>query len=266
MEKNKKTIYLIACIGTLICVFIIIGLNFASIQPQNDPEPEKKQTEVSLDEVSGMSNLDFLSEEEKKQFAYSLREYIVSLDKAWPAKIEIYKKTNKENDTVEFYFQILDDQTYHACLYDTEKKSFTFYEKAEIEGITNKPTVAETPKQKEQESKPETSQQEPQSNSQEKPTQPEVVSQPVKITSATELLSYIPQSQFNALPKIITQHLKQKGISADGTQTIIDVATITPNSVGVQFSGWVTDATGTKQNLTIEYNSARSQFGIGVNL
>lgn len=269
--SDKKKLYGLVCIGAVACVVLVLALNFASIEPQEEDSQETQQTQISTDQISGMGNLDFLSDSQKQTFVRSLSDYVKSLDKTWPCKIEIYKKRTEQNNTIEFYFQLSDDGTYHACLFDKSKESFTFYSKNEIEGITNKPSVKTSETQTNQEEKTtedtsnaQNSQQKEQTQTQQ--SEPEVKSQPVNISNATALLNYIPEDQFLALPKIITQHLAQQGISADGQSTIIDLATITPSSVGVQFSGWIVDGQGTKQSLTIEYNTARRQFGIGINL
>ena len=271
---SKKTLYALACLGTLVCVAIIIGLNVATSNTQQTTvEAEYKQPEISLDEISGMSNLDFLNDDQKKEFARSFRDYIKSLDKTWPIKTEIYKKTVQKDQTIEFYLQLTDDKEYYACVFDKEKDSFSFYQKDEIDGVTNTPSTTTTQKETKEETKStDTTQQQTsttqtqQTQEQAQSTQEQTASQPIKISEATALLSYMPRAQFESLPSIITKYLKQQGINANGQATIIDAATITPNSVGVEFSGWVTDASGNKQNLTIEYNSSRAQFGIGINL
>lgn len=268
---TKKRTYLLLCIGIILGLVLIVSLNYCSAPSSNTlekPEVAQKET-ISTEKISGLNNLDFLSDEDKDNFISRLKDYTISIDKTWPVKITIFKLTNNLDNNIEFYFRYDTDNSYYACLYEKDKGDFAFYPKDDIQGITDEISVKKDEKSSSE--KPKVEERPTQAE-----TQPEVVqeapapqqkaSNPVRIDNATALLNYVPKSQFSALPDIITQHLKQKGITANGHNTIIDIETISPTGNKVQFSGWITDTSGSKLNLTIEYNQTSAQFGIGINL
>lgn len=85
---------------------------------------------------------------------------------------------------------------------------------------------------------------------------------PVKASESEKLAKKLPEKAAYYLPTVIENYLSKKGFTVDGTTATIDYPSIKKSSVGYALYGYVTDDSGDKHYLDMEWNTKKEKFGI----
>lgn len=85
---------------------------------------------------------------------------------------------------------------------------------------------------------------------------------PVKASDSEKLAKKLPEKAAYYLPTVIENYLAKKGFSVDGSTVTIDYSSIKKSSVGYALYGYVTDDSGEKHYLDMEWNAKKEKFGI----
>ncbi len=85
---------------------------------------------------------------------------------------------------------------------------------------------------------------------------------PVKASDSEKLAKKLPEKAAYYLPTVIENYLAKKGFAVDGSTATIDYSSIKKSSVGYSLYGYITDDSGDKHFLDMEWNAKKEKFGI----
>lgn len=254
-----------------------------------------------IDSVGNAKALEFMSDTDREAFAKALHSWMDQNGRTWPDGCSVASVKNQTTSTAEIYVK-LGDGTYICCAWVAGTANpFVFDSSNESEalgaGTSHSGSASSSAAQQQGTESAETATQGssapsgtgtssgsaaagsasgPSSassgsssssgsgSSESTGKTPSNTSSPIKASDTDALMRKLPQKAAYYLPTVTENWLAGKGISATGSEAVVDGSTIAKGGVGYTFSGYVKDRSGTVRSLEWEWNESRQQYGMSL--
>ncbi len=252
-----------------------------------------------IDSVGNAKALEFMSDTDREAFAKALHSWMNQNGRTWPDGCSVASVKNQTTSTAEIYVK-LGDGTYICCAWVAGTANpFVFDSSNESEalgaGTSHSGSASSSAAQQQGTESAETATQgssapsgtgsasasgstggsgssgasgssggSGSSSSESEGKTPSNTSSPIKASDTDALMKKLPQKAAYYLPTVTENWLAGKGISATGSEAVVDGSTIAKGGVGYTFSGYVKDRSGTVRSLEWEWNESRQQYGMSL--